>query len=216
MKGFSIIAALLMVVPLSMAQRTEKQPDTLDFSIPNTNRAAVVSGSLNGAPTYDRIFTGDVDPNCNATSTFSGSGVGVPYAVIEVHTTNPAGENMVVSVNDGSTDLVDTVISLYCAPFDPDNADQNLVAYDDDGGTGLFSAITDGDGAFMRSGESYYLVLSIFDPLDLGGGNFQLDIGGGIALGPPITVPTLGEYGMAALVVLLAGAGVFFLRRRHA
>jgi len=215
LKGFSISALILLMAPCSFAQQGEKQPDVRDFSLGN-NRAATISGSLNGAPTYDRIFTSDVDPNCNATSTFSGSGVDVPYVVIEVHTENPGGENMVCSVNAGGTTLTDTVISLYCDPFDPDNADQNLVAYDDDGGDGLFSAMESADGAFMEAGQSYFLVLSIFDPLEIGGGDYQVDLGGQIALGPPITVPTLGEYGMAAMVVLLAGAGVFFLRRRQA
>jgi hypothetical protein len=216
LKGFSLIAMLLMMAPCIFAQGSEKLPDTSEFSIPSSRRAAVVSGSLNGAPTYDRIFGSDVDPNCNAISSFSASGVGVPYAVFEVHTNNPAGENMSCSVNVGGTDVEDTVMSLYCSPFDPDNADQNLVAYDDDGGDGLLSAITPADGAYMEPNRSYYVVLAPFDNLTIGGGNYQLDMGGDIALGPSITVPTLGEYGMAAMVILLAGAGVFFLRRRQA
>ncbi len=154
---------------------------------PIANRAATMSGNLTGGPTYDRIFTSDVDPGCNATSTFSGSGVGVQYMSIAVHTT-VASENMIAALNAGGTTISDTVLSLYCEPFDPANADLNLVAYDDDGGSGLLSAFDGSEGATVTSGNTYYLVVSLFSPGSIGGGAFQLDLGGDLAFGEACSV----------------------------
>jgi len=258
------------------------------------NRAATTTGSLLGAPTYDRIFTSSVDPNCMAPSSFSGSGVGVPYALIEVHTANPAGENLIAAVNPAGTDVDDTTMSFYCDPFNPADASLNLVAYNDDVSfpTNLLSAFDGTEGAFMQPGVSYFLVVSLFSPADIGGGTFQLDVGGDIQFGPPCqitgmtynaspssvtidgaclsgvdiyverlngstqllaggvavdgptdvpvsffpdsiyfatpagdastilastvrTVPTLSQWGLIAFLTLLAGAGLYFMRKRR-
>ncbi len=149
------------------------------------NRAATTTGNITGGPTYNRIFTGSVDPNCNAASTLSGIGVGVPYASIEIRSTT--GENLVAAVNPAGTDIADTVLSLYCDPFNPADAQANLVAYNDDA-NGLLSAFDGTEGAFMQANTSYFLVLSLFSPGAIGGGQYQIDLGGNILLGPPCNI----------------------------
>jgi len=149
------------------------------------NRADSAIGNLNGAPTYDRIFTGSVDPNCNAPSTLSGIGTGVPYVVYEIFSTT--GENLVGAINPAGTDVADTTLSLYCDPFNPADAQANLVAYNDDFGS-LLSGFDGTEGAFMAAGTSYFLVVSLFGPTSIGGGNFQLDLGGNIQIGSPCTI----------------------------
>jgi hypothetical protein len=161
-----------------------------------------ISGSLAGKPTYNRIFTGDVDPNCNAPSTLSGVGIDVPYAVIPICTT--FGENLIVTVNPAGTDIVDTTISLYCDPFDPSDATQNLIAFDDDDGAGLLSAFDGSEGAFLAPGNRYFLVLSLFAPGTIGGGNYQIDLGGDIHLARMLTVSTAGT-GSGSVISTPAG-----------
>jgi len=149
-----------------------------------------ISGSLTGAPTYDRIFTGNVDPNCNAASTLSGLGVGVPYAVIAIYT--PVGENLIATVNPIGTDIADTTLTLYCEPFDSNDARQNVIAYDDDDGDGLLSAFDGSEGAFLAPGNLYFLVLSLFAPGTMGGGNYKIDLGGDIMIAGTLTVSIAG------------------------
>ncbi len=190
-KTIAILTLSLSCAAL-MAQVNEK--DLPSVKDPNVianlfnNRAATTSGNITGGPTYNRIFTGSVDPNCNATSTLSGIGVGVQYALIEVHSTT--GENVVAAVNPAGTDIADTVLSLYCDPFNPADAQANLVAYNDDA-NGLLSAFDGSEGAFMQANTSYFLVLSLFSPGSIGGGQYQLDIGGNIVLGPPCTITNM-------------------------
>jgi hypothetical protein len=164
--------------------------------------ADTTSGTLIGEPTYTRISTNNVDPNCNATSSFSASGV--QYAVIPIHTTNGAGENLVATVNAAGTGINDTVMSVYCA-FDPANSDQNLVAYDDDGGGGLMSAFLAGDGVFLAPETTYYVVLSLYSSGDLGSGTYQVDFGGDVLVGEYIIScvdslsPTSASVGIAGV-----------------
>ena len=107
--------------------------------------ADTASGELNtSSPTYDRIFTASVDPNCNATSSFSGTVVGVYYQVFPFYSTS--GEAADVEITNST--VGDTTISIYC-DFDPTDASLSLVAYDDDGGVGLLSAITPAEAAIL-------------------------------------------------------------------
>jgi len=215
MRFLLLFSLLSPAVSGLLTAQSEKQPDDGEFTVRQEMRAGIWADSLDGASTYNRIFTDDVDPDCNATSSFSGVGVGVPYLVRDIHTYNPDGENLVCSVNVDGTDLVDSVLSLYCAPFDPSDASANLVAYDDDGGFGLLSAFTEADGAFIKPGQRYCLVISIFGPPDLGGGNFQVDIDGDIVIGNVVDIPVLQPWGLAILVSALAGAAVFLMKRRR-
>lgn len=179
-------------------------------------KAATVVGSV-GPQTYDRIFTGAVDNNCNAPSTFSGSGVGVPYAVIPFHTRSFTGEPLVASINTTGTDIGDTVLSVYCQ-FNPADASTGLVAYDDDGGSGLLSAFDGSEGAVIQPGRTYVMVVSTFSPGAVGGGNFSLSLGGQLAQGStnaaqliPVDGP-LAMWGLG-LGVLLVGVTVLMRRR---
>lgn len=188
----------------------------LGFSA-TTIAADTFIGTLNGQPTYDRISTGDVSPTCTATSTFSGIGVGIPYVAVPIYT--PVGENLVATINAAGTDVSDTTLSLYCDPFDPAAADLNLVAYDDDGAGNLLSAFDGSEGAFMNANEQYYLVVSLFSPGSIAGGNFQLDLGGQILVGspviaPPIAIPTLSSWSLILLAGMLGFTTVWYHRRR--
>ncbi|MCA1778782.1 MAG: hypothetical protein LC637_05215 [Xanthomonadaceae bacterium] len=188
--------------------------------------AASTTGSLVGGPVYDRIFTGDVQIDCTATSDFSGIGVGVEYASIAIN--SPTGATLVASLANPGTDISDTVLSLYCDPFDPANADQNLVAYNDDAG-GLLSGFDGSEGIVLAPDTTYFLVVSLFSPAGIGGGNYELTVGGlnageTVEFGPagptppPVPestpVPALSMLGMIGLLLLLATLAVVAIRRR--
>ncbi|MEN1728477.1 MAG: hypothetical protein AAGJ52_08545 [Pseudomonadota bacterium] len=182
---------------------------------------ASTSGSLVGGPTYDRIFTGDVNNGCAATSTFSGAGVGVEYALIPIY--SPTGGGLVASLDNPGTDIGDTVLSLYCDPFDDSDASVNLVAYNDDF-TGLISAFDGSEGIVLAPDTQYFLVVSLFSPADIGGGNYELTIGGASAGeevlfgSPPPPLPAVGvpvnsPIALTVLVLLMAGLAFVGIRR---
>jgi hypothetical protein len=130
-----------------------------EFSFPGGTESDTYSSSLTAAsPVWNRIFGSAVDPNCNAT--MSDSGVdGQYYESIPIQVSSTENlEAEVVSFTGG-----DTVIALYCDPFDPLNPAANVIAYDDDDGVGTLSAFTAADGATLQPGNTYYFVLSTFN-----------------------------------------------------
>ncbi|MFO7654831.1 MAG: hypothetical protein R6X25_13600 [Candidatus Krumholzibacteriia bacterium] len=66
-------------------------------------------------------------------------------------------DSIEIEVTEG--DLLDTVLILYCDPFDPEHSGDNAVVYDDDGGAGGLSAIFATDGVTLTPGQEYWLVI---------------------------------------------------------
>jgi len=135
-----------------------------------------VTGTLDvSSQTWDRIVSSSVDPGCNASSTPSAFGVGVPYLRFPVIVSAGVSNFEVTIVAEGTT-VVDTVLALYCDPFDPANPAMNLVAYNDDidfDGGNLLSAFVFDDNIALGPGQ-YWIVVSTFAPGDFG--DFQLDM----------------------------------------
>ena len=170
--------------------------------------ADFVSGELtSSSPTFDRIFTANVDPDCNAVSTFSLTGAGVYYQVFPIY--SPSGQPADIEIVNS---IMDTTIALYCN-FDPADASQSLLAYDDDGGAGLLSAITPADGAILQPNTAYDLVVSTFNPGSVG--TFDVVLGGDLRFGTPqpAPVPTLPLLGFLSLGALVGLFGLRKLRR---
>lgn len=155
------------VVRLSVNGAVARPLSPLAFSF-----TAALEGST---ATYDRVFSGSVDSACNAASDDSPTGDGVPYVAIELEVTEDEVFEAVVS--SAGTTVSDTVISLYCDPFDPENPAANLVAYNDDISAGnALSQFTADDGITLNAGDTYWLVVSTFAPGDFG--VFQIDFDG--------------------------------------
>ncbi|MBD8526658.1 hypothetical protein [Pseudomarimonas arenosa] len=214
MKVWSVLFGLCLAMPLVAKVPEAQAPKDVVPAPATSGKAATSSGSV-GPATYNRIFTGSVDNNCNAASTLSASGTGVAYATVTFHTTSATGEPLVATINPAGTTITDTTLSIYCV-FDPANAQTGLVAYNDDS-AGLLSAFNGTEGVIIQPGRTYTAVVSLFSPGDIGGGTFQLDLGGQLALGAfqPLTIPASNDYTLAALIVLLASlAGVVLVRRR--
>lgn len=185
---------------------SEKEPDTMEYRL--INRADSEAGDLNGSQTFDRRFLVTYDGSCAAASSDS-SNDGVAYEVFTFY--SPSGQNIDAEVVLGT--LADSVLFVYCDPFNPASPTDNLVAWDDDGGVGLASAIVPADGIALSPGVTYQFVVSGFNNTHLG--TYTLNVGGDLQFGLPVFVPTLGEWGMIAFVCLLAVAGLVMMRRRQ-
>jgi hypothetical protein len=135
-----------------------------------------VSGVLDGSsPTWDRRVPDDGFRNLGCgliTNDSSNDGMG--YAVFEIQVSEP--EDLAVSVVAGGTTISDTILYLYCDPFDPLQPANNLIATADDilPGQDLLSAFTPARDIMLTPGQSYFLVLTGFTAEDLG--TFELEI----------------------------------------
>ena len=219
--------AIITAPAVNFATVQEKTADTMEYRMPDTSRSDSTTGTLDGSATYDRVWGVNYDGTCNASSSDSASN-GSSYLSFAIHTTADENLDAVVSASSGGLD--DTVMFVYCDPFDPANPSANVVAWDDDGGTGYLSAISPADGVAITADTTYYLVIAGYSSSQLG--DFTLDLGGtavfGVAQQPtptpvptatpagPSPIPTAGQRGLAVMMVLLVIGAVVILRRRMA
>lgn len=159
---FFLVALLLFATGTAVAG--EKTPDvmntaasTITATSSNPPFFGVISDQLG---TYDRIYNqGAVDAQCGA-EVLDSANDGMYYDILclQVDDTNPI--ELVVAA-DG-TDIIDTVLTLYCSPFDPLFPDRNVIAFDDDSGLNTLSAFTLSDDIRLAPGSEYWLVISTF------------------------------------------------------
>lgn len=216
MKKMMVCVAVLFLIS-GFAVASEKSPDTVDYSI--LSDADTTAGDLDGSDIFDRRFLVTYDGTCNATSSDS-SNDGTPYQVFEI--SSPVTEALEAEVVLGT--LGDSVLFVYCDPFDPLTPEANLRAWDDDDGVGYGSAITPADGYMIEADTTYFLVVGGYGNDDFG--DFTLNLGGNAVFGQvqptptpspagPTPVPTLSHGGMVALMLVLAGIAVAILARRR-
>ncbi len=164
MKFVNVLIIAMMLLSCT-ALAGEKISDTQN-ALPNLSTLSVLAGTLDeNSPTYNRIFGGAVSLDCNSVVSDSGND-GMYFALfcIEVNSSDP----IEMVVDPGSTDLDDTIMTIYCDPFDPGAPEVNVISYDDDGGEGFLSAFTIEDNITLTPGNTYYLVLSTFSAGDMG------------------------------------------------
>jgi len=155
---------------LEKQRQIEVQGKPGDFSIPDGKLLVdTYSGELTSAsPMWDRVYLCNVSTSCAATCSDSSQN-GEYYEVIPIAVT--AVENLECAVT--ASTITDTTMYVYCDPFDPATPMANVVAWDDDDGTGNWSAFTAADGVTLQPGQTYYLVLSTFTPAVTG--TFTID-----------------------------------------
>ncbi len=215
-----VMALAIVTAPWAAvsAADSEKAPDTVNFTLDPAGRADSTTANIDGSQTFDRRYSIQYDGTCNATSSDSFND-GVGYVALAIH--SPTAENLVATVS--AADFSDSVMFLYCDPFDPANPDQNLVAWDDDDGTGNLSAFSDADGFQIQADTTYWLVISTYSPGETG--NLTVDLGGDALFGPAGGVPTptpqaapgvpaTTPWGLTALMLAFAGVALAILRRR--
>lgn len=158
-----LLASLLLLADQTVLAR-EKTPDVMNASAP-TLAAASFNPALDGvlsfeSGTYDRIYNqGNVNTECGAEALDSeNDGMFYDMICLQVDDNNP----IELVVDPQGTDITDTVLTLYCSPFDPTHPEQNVVAFDDDGGMGTLSAFTAADNITLTEGHEYWLVVSTY------------------------------------------------------
>ncbi len=155
----------------------------LTTPLPCLFAAATISGTLNASsPTWDRLKDSGsvVGTNCNGTASDSYND-GVPYAQFVIRTTT--NENLIVQANAGNTDI-DTLLLVYCYPFDPANPTNNLIAIDDDGAGHPHPAFTATDNISLLANTDYVLVVTAYSTYPFQGphGNFEISLSGNWAI----------------------------------
>lgn len=154
-----LVFFLALMLAATFALAGEKAPDLRD-STTKAGFHSVLQGSLTeSSPTFDRAFGHEVSADCNAPFIDSANdGVYLDFFCVKSTDSNPV-ELVVVSAG---TNIIDTVLTLYCQDFDPSNPLGNGVAYDDDGGEGTMSAITREDGVVLTPDRTYWAVLTTY------------------------------------------------------
>ncbi len=159
MRLISTLFSIALVLAASVALAEEKAPDTRELAAPTAKSLELpLSGSLSATSgAYDRIYTtGSVSLECSA-ETFDSVNDGSYY---DLHCLQVDDYQPIELILDG--DVIDTVMTLYCDPFDPLHPEQNVVAFDDDGGVGTLSAIAMDLNLHLQPGQEYWLVVSSY------------------------------------------------------
>lgn len=206
MRRLFLIGLCVMALAVTVPAADEKSPDTRDY------RGAVAAGSQAGnlvnTQVYDRVFSVIYNGTCAATSSDSSQN-GTAYQVFQFH--SPSGQMADIWTSQTGT-LTDSVIFVYCDPFNPLTPSQNLVAWDDDDGAGMMSAITPADGVQLQPNTTYNLVVTGFSPTSTG--TYTVDLGGDLVFGPAAPIPSVNTWGLAALAAILGAAGFLAIRSR--
>ena len=157
MKKVMVILLALIVVSIAIAADDPiKEPDNRDYVMDQPSRI-VIAGELTAAsPTFHRWRPAsyeDLGLNCDLvmTSDYSTEPHYDQYC-FNVSTSDPV--EFVVTDAD-----FDTVIYIYCDPFDALDATENAVFMDDDDGAGLLSAIVATDGVTLNPGDDYWFII---------------------------------------------------------
>lgn len=155
-----LTVAGLLALAVGPAPAAEKMPDLVNVAAePSWNPP--VSGSLTTlSGVWDRIYNlGDVAPGCGAEALDSANdGMYYDLYCLQVDDNQPI--ELVLDAN--GTNIIDTVLALYCDPFNPEDPTAGLIAYDDDGGVGTLSAFSAADGIVLQPGSEYWLVISSY------------------------------------------------------
>ena len=154
-----VISVCLLVVLTAPALAKENGPDTVNAE-PDKSYSVSFAGVLDaGSGVYDRIYTAEMVPECGAPASDSvNDGMAFDMVCIEVSDQQP----IAVIVDPATTNIADTVLTIYCDPFDPLHPEENVVAFDDDDGVSTLSAITEDDGLSLAPGQEYWLVISTY------------------------------------------------------
>jgi PEP-CTERM motif len=167
-------------------------------SITTPAAAAVVIGTTVDGLTYNRALSG-APP-----SGLSGVGTAVRYKVTPFTVTANGSYTLALT----ATSAFDAFLGLHNNAFNPANALQNALAYDDDAGPGSDSLIT----INLMSGVSYFAIATGFANTDFG--DYSLDISGAgdVVIGGAGAVPEPTTWAM-----IIAGFGIVggALRRRR-
>ncbi len=179
----AIVTVLLLTLCAAVALAAgDKQPDTQDYVMQAQSRIQITGAFTESSPVWDRGYGfGDPAPETCDYGLTAAFYQGQYYDMFCVTSTDANPVEFVVSTN--GTTLDDTTLHLFCADFDPTMPLAECVYYDDDGGEGLYSAITVEDGVILTPDTEYWLVISNYGVGDDGDmGDFVIDTSDNVEL----------------------------------
>ena len=156
MKKVIVVFLALLLTSVAVAADPPKDLDRVDYVMDTPSRM-VISGELtDDTPTWHRWRPASyeelsLDCDLVMTSDYSTEPHFDQYC-FNVTTDDPV--EFVVDEAD-----FDTVIYIYCDPFDPAAATENAVYMDDDDGVGLLSAIFADNGVTLTPGDDYWFII---------------------------------------------------------
>ena len=156
MKIVTALVLLMAFATIAFAADPPKEADTVDYSMDAPSRIVIDGELTESSPTWHRwrpASYSELGLNCDLVMTSDYTTE--PY--FDMYCFNVANEEPVEFIVD-SADF-DTVIYLYCDPFDPMAPTENAIYMDDDDGEGLLSAITYENGVTLMPGNDYYFII---------------------------------------------------------
>ena len=156
MKKAIVLLLAVAVAAVAIASDLPKDPDRVDYVMDTPSRITIDGELTDATPTWhrwrpDSYSELSLDCMLNFTTDYATEPHFDQYC-LNVSTSDPV-EIVVMAA------AFDTVIYLYCDPFDPANPTVNGVFMDDDDGDGLLSAILAADGVTLTPGLDYWLVI---------------------------------------------------------
>ncbi len=133
----------------------------------------IITGTFDSSsPLWDRIKDSGSSQSveCDAEA-FDSWNDEVPYRQFEIM--SPVDEEFFAIVDSKET-TVDTLLALYCNPFDPDNPDNSLIAIDDDGAGYPHPELK---SISLTANTSYFLVITKYSNFQALG-DFSIQLGG--------------------------------------
>lgn len=156
MKKVTALVLIMAFASLAFAVDPPKEADTLDYTMDAPSRIVIDGELTEGSPTWHRWRP----------TSYSELGLNCDLVMTSDYTTEPYFDMYCFNVSDSEpVEFVvdsagfDTVIYLYCDPFDPMAPTENAIYMDDDDGEGLLSAITADNGVTLTPGNDYWFII---------------------------------------------------------
>ena len=156
MKKVIVLLLTLAVAGSVVAADMPKDVDTVDYQMENPSRIVIAGELTDTTPTWHRWRP----------SSYSELGLNCDLVMTSDYSTEPHFDMYCFNVSDSEpvefvvTDATfDTVIYIYCDPFDPMDPTVNAVYMDDDDGEGLYSATFAANGVTLTPGLDYWFII---------------------------------------------------------
>ena len=174
-----VMVTILGVALLAgLAMATDEKIQDRDYVFNGQSRIQITGTLDASSPTWNRAFGGGA-PMVDCMFGLTDSSIdGQTFDQICITSTDDNPIEIVVDAD--ATTIGDTTLHIYCENFDSTMPLDNCVYYDDDGGDGLYSAITLADNVVLPAGTSFWLILSTFGSGDLG--NYVIDTSDNVTL----------------------------------
>ena len=156
MKHAIVILMIMAVASMAFAADMPKDPDRVDYTMDSPSRIVLTGELTDSSPTWHRwrpTSYEELDLNCGLV--FTSDYTNEPH--YDQYCFNVSNSDPVEFVVDDAG--FDTVIYIYCDPFDAMDPTVNGVYMDDDDGVSLNSAIFAANGVTLTPGNDYWFVI---------------------------------------------------------